>query len=1139
MPERTCHLCREETSSAAVAVGKPGKNRAYKVTCERCQPLVSAPPCGACGKRVRDASWNDVDVFHDLCRRCSSCSQVIPKPEMVRLAGHLLCSSCDHLFGKFFVPGRRTAGDMMKDAFSAWDHNDNGTIEIDELRRVMKGLKPDFPDRDLDKVMRIVDSNGNGVIEYQEFVEWIMQGAPLDLVDSFQDTVDRLMREAGQAAHKDGQEIAEVMVRPDGLVFRLRSGQQKFETRSLRNDEIMLAMLEPEEFICKVEFTEDGLRLGMNTGRVATLALAGDPFGPWVAPTGFHIVGLRAKPPAEDDGDRGDRIVGVDLTPLPDAKTYDSPAALRYAAEHEYLYTLREMVSKAAVDLNSFSPGGSTALMLAAQHGNVGAMRLLISSKAKVDVEDAEGWTALRFASRFGHTTAVDLLLDKGAQEHGDNNDALSEALRHRHNSTARALLRAGFGPAPQGTFALEELPDESSFTLPGPTTNPPGSVFHGPVVVELSFTEEKGEQEDAEEPEADDEQPTDLGNPNEGAEAAEGSAGDEVKVAAAQEVTILYTTDGRDPFAVGRRYRGPLTLSAARTHLRAVAVRGSERSRVIDEIFAVCHYAIPDDVITGSLQVRGFQEMQPILNAGLMDMLKLPSERLQTECEEADSVTHYGQWLRIPVHDPVPKHSLKIDRSFAQVRGKEKLAAFVEAFHDDVCKAVGMRPENVSVAADHRGGRARFRPGCIQVEFGLPRDEAKNMVSQLGDESSYLLSRAKLRGHYQESELQLVLAIGDRLMEQEVIDGLTVDFRKKIAKGALKEVIGSGAGDRGTIGLAMARGAAKPQPAVVKKVVNAALPEYPGIEVGEADECPEEFVLNYTIDAISSKSGEGLTASSLIRDLSASGVMDSLMSLLRDKSLNVDVEQLTMPSSRGLAQLEFQLEWSMPAESTSKDLLDGICMVYSGSHLSQVIDFRSCVEDHAVHDGESTGEVVSLCRSISRAVRHSGDERTTTGGEHRIAMDLDALPLGVTDLYFVLACCDGRNLSQFKDTRVQINDAVLGRRLTDYSVSAHGKDQAVVLCKLARDPDHSKWCVYGLGFPATGSINDYGPLRSMLAEKQDGYCRWYRRKDLVLLRALHKERRLTECATNEFAQLLWRLLKMPIPAFQVVVKWF
>jgi len=322
--------------------------------------------------------------------------------------------------------------------------------------------------------------------------------------------------------------------------------------------------------------------------------------------------------------------------------------------------------------------------------------------------------------------------------------------------------------------------------------------------------------------------------------------------------------------------------------------------------------------------------------------------------------------------------------------------------------------------------------------------------------------------------------------------------------------------------------------------VINAALPEYPGIEIGDLEECEEEFVLDYTIDAFGNRYGQGLTASTLIRELCASGSMDSLMSLLRERCLNVDVEQLTRPSSRGLSQLEFKLEWLVPADATSKDCLDGVCMVYSGSHLSQVIDFRSAADGElSVHDGESTGEVASLCRSISRAIRHGGDERTASGGEHRISMDLDALPLSVTDLYFVLACCEGRDLSYFQDTRVEIIDAVMERPLTNYGVSDVGDSQAVVLCKLARDPDHGKWVVHGLGFPAQGTIKDYGSIRSLLAEKQGGYSRWHRRKDLVLLRALHKERRITESATNEFAQLLWRLLNLPVGAFQVAVKMF
>lgn len=46
----------------------------------------------------------------------------------------------------------------------------------------------------------------------------------------------------------------------------------------------------------KVESVEDGLHISFNTGRVRTLEGKGDLFGPFEAPKGFYVDGLRVKP---------------------------------------------------------------------------------------------------------------------------------------------------------------------------------------------------------------------------------------------------------------------------------------------------------------------------------------------------------------------------------------------------------------------------------------------------------------------------------------------------------------------------------------------------------------------------------------------------------------------------------------------------------------------------------------------------------------------------------------------------------------------------------------------------------------------------------------------------------------------------
>lgn len=59
--------------------------------------------------------------------------------------------------------------------------------------------------------------------------------------------------------------------------------------------------------------------------------------------------------------------------------------------------------------------GGRSALMLAAERGNVALMRLLLEAGASVHAKDAFGRTALHAAARAGSDAGVVLLLSKGA----------------------------------------------------------------------------------------------------------------------------------------------------------------------------------------------------------------------------------------------------------------------------------------------------------------------------------------------------------------------------------------------------------------------------------------------------------------------------------------------------------------------------------------------------------------------------------------------------------------------------------------------------------------------------------------------------------------------------------------------------
>jgi len=68
----------------------------------------------------------------------------------------------------------RRAKALMREAFEKWDDDGNGTISRDELAGVLKQLG-DFKAKDVERIMVEVDRNGDGQIQYMEFVDWLMR----------------------------------------------------------------------------------------------------------------------------------------------------------------------------------------------------------------------------------------------------------------------------------------------------------------------------------------------------------------------------------------------------------------------------------------------------------------------------------------------------------------------------------------------------------------------------------------------------------------------------------------------------------------------------------------------------------------------------------------------------------------------------------------------------------------------------------------------------------------------------------------------------------------------------------------------------------------------------------------------------
>ena len=97
------------------------------------------------------------------------------------------------------------------------------------------------------------------------------------------------------------------------------------------------------------------------------------------------------------------------------------------------------------IDVNAASNTGTTALMMAAEFGNVETFELLISQKANVSLQDIWGMTALHYAARRGQEELTRKILAQDIkvvnQQDNAGNSALHTTISERESDLAKILL--------------------------------------------------------------------------------------------------------------------------------------------------------------------------------------------------------------------------------------------------------------------------------------------------------------------------------------------------------------------------------------------------------------------------------------------------------------------------------------------------------------------------------------------------------------------------------------------------------------------------------------------------------------------------------------------------------------------------
>jgi len=57
----------------------------------------------------------------------------------------------------------------LKEAFNLLDKDGSGSIDADEFREVMNSIDTEFNKKDIEEMVRMADKDGNGEIDFAEF----------------------------------------------------------------------------------------------------------------------------------------------------------------------------------------------------------------------------------------------------------------------------------------------------------------------------------------------------------------------------------------------------------------------------------------------------------------------------------------------------------------------------------------------------------------------------------------------------------------------------------------------------------------------------------------------------------------------------------------------------------------------------------------------------------------------------------------------------------------------------------------------------------------------------------------------------------------------------------------------------------
>jgi len=148
--------------------------------------------------------------------------------------------------------------------------------------------------------------------------------------------------------------------------------------------------------------------------------------------------------------------------------------------------------------------------------------------------------------------------------------------------------------------------------------------------------------------------------------------------------------------------------------------------------------------------------------------------------------------------------------------------------------------------------------------------------------------------------------------------------------------------------------------------------------------------------------------------------------------------------------------------------------------------------------------------------------------------VDVSAMPMEVTDLFFVMSSFEADDLSSFTSPSFSLIDVAREQELTTYSFTPQSTRSAIV-CNLSRH--NNAWVVHGVGKPCMGDSRTTEELLNVLADFQGRHLNWERRRELVKLRVLQNCGRMAKSSGSDFALLMQMIMELPVEVFQSLLK--